>query len=52
MGEIALKSPKPLSQSIVFYISKNWQDVYTKLDDNIVNLGRFEKFGTWFDQFF
>jgi len=42
-GINTLKFPKLLSQSTIFCISKFWQDVYTKLDENIVNFGEIWK---------
>jgi hypothetical protein len=41
---------KLLSQSTISCISKFWQDMYTKFNDNIVKFEEIEKFGTWFNE--
>jgi hypothetical protein len=46
-GINTLKFPKLLSQSTIFCISKFWQDVYTKLDENIGEIWKVKKLTYW-----
>jgi len=46
-GISTLKSPKIVVTKYFFCISKFWQDVYTKLDENIVNFGDIWKVWNW-----